>query len=888
MATGFKSTLFPVSAGTEVAERPAEAGGHKRGPSAWRRWLKWPAILLALVFAIDGAGSLLVRRPNVRKRLDARLQAAFGRPVRVDSYSFSVWDGPTLEADGVRVGEDPRFGYEYFLRADSIAVRLRWLSLLRGRFELESLSLSGPTVNIVNDAAGDWNLAEWLGHPAAPSAAHVGPMRVPFVPRFREIDVDEGRINFKRGDEKLPFAFVDVEGAIYSDGPQRWRLDLEATPWRAAELLQQAGTIHVAGSVGGTSSALRPASLELSWTDASAPDFLRLMTGDDSGIRGSLAIGVNAQTSGDGWTLQGQAELGQVHRWDLTERPDSPSLNIAAHMFLNIPQSTLQITDATIEGPSSNLQGSGEISWAARKPGTNGTKTPVTFEVKSAGIDFADLLAWARAFRQNVPDSLMVKGFAEARGDISGWPARVTDLTVRTYGAEVSGAGLREPLRLGETEVNYDKGLFKLPPTTLTLGGGNAAAVGSFRIELAAPAKRTGAKASTGLQVAGSAADADDVIAAANAFGWNLAHGWQITGPFHCDLHWPAGEWPWTNRPLGTLSVGGTDGEGASLRAPFLNLPVSGLDARMDLKPGSRHVTLTAAQAFGARWTGTLDRSDSAPEWEFAVSADRLASAELDRWLNPRWRESFIDRMLPFLNAGSPAGAVPDDLKGSGRISVAEFSASPFVFRNIEGELAIDGRRVVLGKATAQLFSGRASGEFDARLFATPGYHAHATFSGVDLAAFSGGTEASTGRFEGAASGEADFSMLGTARSDFAESLACKGALDIRNAAWRGINLIDSVQAAALTPGESTFGEASAQFSCLNGVLMLRDVVLANAHTELDASGTIDFTRQLALQLRIAKAATAEAAAASRDAVIVTGTLSTPEFSKVTAVRRTR
>ena len=887
MATELKLSLFHGS-GTEAAEPPPQAMEKKVRSPRWRRWAKWAMALCVLVLTIDAVASLLVRRPNVRKRLDARLQAAFGRPVKVDSYSFSLWDGPTLEADGVRVGEDPRFGYEYFLRADSIAVRLRWLSLLRGRFELESLSLSGPTVNIVNNGAGDWNLAEWLGHAAAPSAARVGPMRVPFVPRFREIEVDEGRINFKRGDEKLPFAFVGVNGAIYSDGAQRWRLDLEATPWRAAELLQQAGTIHVAGSVGGTSSALRPASLELSWTDAAAPDFLRLMTGDDSGVRGSLAIGVNAQTSGDDWALQGQAQLGELHRWDLTERPDSPSLNVAARMVLSIPESTLQIADATIQGPRSSVQGSGKISWAAAKLTAKQTSRPVMFEIKSAGIDFSDVLAWARAFRQNIPDSLVVRGFAEAHGSISGWPVRVTDLAVQTYGAEVSGAGLKEPLRLGEAEADYDRGGFTLTPTTLTLGGGSTPAVGAFRIELPVPAKRARAKASGGLQITGDAADADDVIAAANAFGWNLAHGWQITGPFHCDVHWLAGEWPLTSRPLGTLSIGGADGQAASLRAPFLNLPVSGLDARMDLKPGGRHVTLTAAHAFGARWSGTLDRSDFAPEWQFALSADRLSTGDFDRWLNPRWRESFIDRMLPFLDAGSAATAVPDDLKGTGRINVAELSASPLVFRNLEGELAIDGRRVTLDKTTAQLFGGKASGELEARLAATPFYHGRATFSGVDVASLSGGEQPDAARFGGVASGDADFSMLGTTRSDFAESLACKGAIDVRNAVWHGVSLTDSVQAATLTEGESAFGEATGQFSCLNGTLTLNDIVLTNPHTELDGSGTIDFTRQLALQMRIAKPAGAGVAPAPRDAVVVSGTLSTPEFSKATPARRTR
>jgi uncharacterized protein involved in outer membrane biogenesis len=862
------------------------------GSSLLRRLFKWAVLLVLIIVCVDGIASLLVRRDRVRKRLNARLEAAFGRPVEVQDYSFSLWGGPTLEADGIRVGEDPRFGHEYFLRADSLSIRLRWLSLLRGRFELGALSLSLPTVNVVADRSGNWNLAEWLGHPAAPAANVVGPMRIPFVPKFRQIDVDDGRINFKSVDEKLPFAFIGVTGSIYSDGPQRWRLDLEAAPWRAAQLSQQAGTIHLAGSVGGTSSALRPANVQLSWTDASASDFLRLLTGDDSGVRGSVAIGVNAQTAGNGWTIQAQALLGELHRWDLTLRPDAPALNITAKMLLDLPASTLQITQASVQAPHSNVQASGQISWlplptAGKQP----SASPVEFEVESAAVDFSDLLAWLRAFRPNVPAGLAIKGFAQAQGNISGWPGRLTNMTAQTYGAELSGGGLVTPLHLGEADITYDHGSFRMMPTAITIGKANAAPAGVFHVDFNAATVRSRMKnPNTGLHLAGSAANAADAIAVAKALGWDVARGWQLAGPLHCNLRWPQTERPWATRPIGTVTIGGTGDDAASLHAPFLNLPVSGLALQIELQQGARHVTVSSADAFGARWTGTFDRSDAAPMWQFALSADQLSTADFDRWLNPRWRESFLDRMLPFLNS-APATAVPDNLRGTGRLTVASLSALPVALQHLAADATIDGRKITLDRVSADLSGGQLTGSLQADLSSTPAYQARAAFSAIDIGSLSENSGQGDAPFAGTASGNIDFSMQGTSRADFANSLTCKGVVNLHDAVWRGVRLSESLQTAKLVPGETPFGEASYQFTCASTTISFSNIVLAGPASQIAGIGTADFAGKLDLDLHIVKGApSTESAPLSSlaSAVHVTGTLSAPEFSRVSSGRRPR
>jgi uncharacterized protein involved in outer membrane biogenesis len=913
-----------------VSNLPAEApfssvpAGAGRASPLFGRLLKWAALLIVLILALDAAASVLVGRASVHHRLDARLAAAFGRPVEVESYSFSLWGGPTLGASGVTAVEDPRFGYEYFLRADSLAVRLRWSSLLRGRVELGTVSLAGPTLNVEQNAAGEWNLAEWLGHPIAAGQGAVRPQQVPFVPRLRQIQVDGGRVNFKRGDEKLPFAFVNVAGTINSDGGERWQVDLETSPWRAATILQQAGTIHLSGNIGGTSSALRPATLQMSWSDASVSDFLRLIRGDDRGVRGAFALALNADLGSDNWSLEGRAQLAGLHRWDLAERADNPAVTVTAKIALDLVGSKLQITEAALETPHSNAQAHGAIDWGnggkpAPKTRAKGAPaaTPADVEITAASVDMGDLLAWLRAFRSGIPDTLAVQGTLESFGNLSGWPPSVTDAMVTSSGADLSGGGMRAPIRVGQLQLSYVAGpagqhALAMTPATVTIeappiqspgrraASEDAPEAGSFRVEIVPAAKAPGrAAAQAGMHIAGGSADASALIAAANAFGWDVSRGWNVSGPLHGDVRWPpmpsteqrSGPWPWQTKPVGSVTLGGAGNDAATLRAPFLNLPVSGLQARIDWTQGSRHVAVSLAQAFGTHWTGTLDRGDFDSQWTVALASPHLDAADLDRWLNPRWRESLLDRVLPFLNSPSDPTAAAENIRAAGRLSVDEFVAQPFTIERLQGAVKIDGRHVSLENAIGQLSGGKLSGSMDAQLEAVPAYSVRASFSGANLVPASK-VPLSDARFSGVASGQVDLSMQGASRQDLFGSLRCNGSLDVRDAAWRGVSLSESLAGAMLVAGNSAFRDASADFTCGNQALALKNIALSTASGRIAGSGNVDFSRNLNLQFRVAPqtsaSQTATSAPPATGSVLMTGTPDAPQFTPALAPRRGR
>jgi len=812
------------------------------------QWPKRLVVLLVFLWLADMGISLLINHTSLRTDLTAHLEAAFGRPVQVGSYGFVFWRGPALEAQSVTVGEDPRFGHEYFLRAESLTVRLRWRSLLRGRLELGTLSLTRPSLNLVRNARGEWNLAAWLPQPAGTLSQ--GLPAAPPAPRFSKIEVDDGRINFKRGDEKLPFAFVAVSGTVNTESPGLWRLDLEAAPWRAGVVVQQGGALRLAGRVGGTSSRLLPAMLALSWTDASISDVLRLACGNDFGIRGGLALSAAAHAVAGGWSIQGRAEFQQLHRWDLPLRADNPSFNVIADGKLDPQASSFDFDHLALETPHSSAHAFARIGWNRAGIFAAQEFSPLTLQVSSSKVGLDDILAWLRAFHPGVSDALSARGWIAASGVAAGWPPHLVNAAVSTDGVELMGLPLRVPAHLGIVQFRYDRGFASLFSAALSFGS----SANALSVEASA---KLAPRALSSAHVSGSVADIGDLQATASSLGWDLARGYELRGPFSCDLQWKGARFLWQAQPDGWIEFGG-----ASLRTPFLNLPVEHIEARAEFQNGVRQVTLSSAEAFGTRWNGSFNRPNATGEWRFALSAGQLSAVDLDRWLNPRWHESFLGRILPFLNYPSlAAGAAPENLRAGGRLSIAEFTLPPISIDRLQGDLKIEGRRIELTNATGQFYGGAATASLDAQLLPSPLYAASLDFSRVDLSALSTAFPSLAGFFAGDASGHVSFVAGGATRADLLASLECRGAARLTGPTLYFMDLEQSLRAAAAVPGTSVFREGSAQFTCGQGKLLFQNLSLAGPGAEVNASGGVDFARHLDLRLRFFSPAASAAGA---------------------------
>lgn len=854
-----------------------------------------------LFFAATQGLSWLARGHRVHRYLTARLSATFGRPVEVGSFEVSLWRGPRLHANFITVGEDPRFGYEYFLLSDRLTASLRWAALLRGRLEFGTFSFARPSLNLVRSSEGHWNLESWL--PAAPPAgASNGPTgltQAKSPARLYRIQIETGRINFSSGVDRHPFALVDVTGNLEQEQPGHWRIDLEARLMCAAVVVQEAGTLRVRGRIGGAAARLSPADLELHWQEASLSDALRLFRGHDFGIRGRLALELRAQTGAPSgtssaaepfWSFSGGARLRDLHRWNIPQREGDPALNFSLDAQWWPKSTRLEWKNILVEGPRSNLHGSGLLQWrgsvtrsdSQQRNRSASTASPRSnFRFLSSGINLDDLLAWYRAFVPGVAAGTKLEGNAGLDLQVSGWPPRVERGVVVTDGARLRVAGLGQPVGVGRVVVRLSPARIELLPAGLTLPGPRA----SLRLSGAAstssgPAKRW----SFDLSLVGQSQRTQELLAAATALGWQPANGWSIEGASALRLRWQGTLFPFTVERTGSIDL-----RAAVLRATLLNRPIGLPNARVEFgapalagatwgAPSSVRISFSAAQAFGTRWSGWIASSgeplspsgtpaprSAAPRWEFSLAADRLDVADLDRWLNPRWRQSLLERIVPFAGSRSDSAEAAEkareDLRARGNLAVDHLVLAPVVLRRLRARAELQGRtpgELRLADAQAQFYGGTVRGSLRAEITSRPVYRVETQFERVDLAALAAATRTLAGRFAGTASGRLALSARGIGRGNLVRSLEGEGIFIIHGGQFRGLNLRESLVAGARRPGASDFRATAGKFSVASGKVKLAEVALADSAASYEVEGSVDFARVFDLRLRVLDATVAD------------------------------
>ena len=815
-----------------MADAGIVAAGRRR-----RFWLRAAAVAVLFVWALQTGISFAFQHSRFRAVLDERLGLAFGRPVHVGQYSFSLWQGPRLEADSISVEEDPRFGYEYFLRADSLAVRLRWQALLRGRIELGTLSFDRPSLNLVRNSDGQWNIEAWLPRPAR-NIEDSGPVTMR-RPRLRRIEVDSGRVNFKRGAEKLPFAFVDVSGLLEETGGGRWRVQLDAEPFRAATALQRAGLLHVQGFLGGTSSRLRPADLELSWHEASLSDVLRLAYGYDHGVRGDLSVVLRARTEGAPWDLQGRLELSRIHGWDLASRADNPELNFQASARWLPEESRIEMADGLMETPASNLRASGILDWNV--PEHSAAKTDTRIQLRSSGVQLSDLMAWVRAFRPGLAENLAATGQLGVNVVLDGWPPRVETGRLTTEGVSFASARSTVNAHVGIATIDLAPKRLHLLPAVVSLQGISSA------VHVEAIVDEGGAW-KTSLSAAGQTSNIRDALDTAALFGFRLPAGWRLAGPARFDLRWQGQPLPSFSQTLGSIET--TD---LSVRTPFLNEPITQIRGRLESTANQRRLVITSAEGFGTRWSGVVsrDRDAAQNDWQFSLKTDRLSLAEVSAWLDPRRRESLLERVLPFFGDSTSTAPVLPGVSGKGQLEIGQLNLGSVALGRFRASAVIDGRRIELADANAEFSGGNVEGSLRAELMAKPSYMVRAKFSRVNLAALTATQPGLAGEFSGTASGEITFETSGIGRASLLRALECRGRGSIENARLAGVDLPASLEQTQIQSGDTLFSRAAGQFTCDNQQVQFSDLHLEDFSENFAASGTVDFARALDLRVRM-------------------------------------
>ncbi len=375
----------------------------------------------------------------------------------------------------------------------------------------------------------------------------------------------------------------------------------------------------------------------------------------------------------------------------------------------------------------------------------------------------------------------------------------------------------------------------------------------------------------------GAASRAQDWLALSTALAQPVNSDWTASGGLAVKLRGvlpadsPAAQW------LGTMDLLNLE-----LSPAYINQPVRFPNAHIEFAALQRTVTLSAAEAFGTAWHGTISRKNSDKEWTFDLSADHIDAADLDRWLGPRARPGFLARLTGSniaVTSAAPSDAVVTQISARGRLRAAAIDVSPMHLEKFDGEAELSGRAVRIRKAQADFFAGKISGSFDARLLPDPSYEFQGRFDRVDLEKLARAVPFLNTRIGGNASATLALSAHGVGRQDLIASMRGQGTLDGRNVMLRGFNFSSIFAGNNSSDAPELFTSVQGDYRIQNKGIDLTSLALENSRGRLQAEGHIDFSHALNMPVHsVALKTAASSAYTPSPGFLLGGTVENPRL----------
>ncbi len=425
-----------------------------------RLWLALAALAAILAVLIVPP---LVSVSHYKSRITRLISASLGRPVRLSSVEVRLLPRPGFVLTDLTVEEDPAYGAEPVLHANTVKASIRLLSLWRGRLEIDSISADEASLNLVRTESSGWNLDPLLrtattqAQSASSAAASGKPFKLPYL------DATNSRINIKNGVEKLPFSLLNTDLTFWQESPGLWRIRLRGQPVRTDLSLEQADTGIVRLDAN-----LRQAPklsqmlvhLDLQWRQAQLGQLTRLLLGADAGWRGDLSGELHLDNSNDAARIKARLSAFGVHRAEFA--PVAP-MDFDANCALVAHFSTRAIDNLLCDSPL----GDGHVRLTGNLPGRMPNQPVLPrFTIELDRVPVAAGLDALRTFRSGLAPGLEAAGSASGKiayaptSSSGAAPARSGRRRVRPaqqepltgaftiQGLTLSGNGLSQPIRI--------------------------------------------------------------------------------------------------------------------------------------------------------------------------------------------------------------------------------------------------------------------------------------------------------------------------------------------------------------------------------------------------------------------------------------------------------
>jgi len=426
----------------------------------------------------------LISVNRYQRRISTSIGTSLGRPVHFDQVSLNLLPLPGFTITNFVVEEDPAFGSEPIIRANSVKATLRVRSLWRRRVEFSRISFADPSINLVHDARGRWNFESILLQAANIETAPTAQPQSGSTPRFPYIEATGARLNFKQGMEKTPFSLSDAEFALWLPDPQAWKMRIQGRPVRTDTSVSDGGSLQVEATLG------RAASLEsvrldvqATWRGAALGEVSRLFFARDLGLRGDATLTANARGDLSHNSVKTRLEITRMRRSDFVPEHDvSLDLECAGTAL----QMFHAIADLRCSWPVPDSDGA-TLALAGSIPNVLQLGS-ADVQIGTARLPAAVLLNWLRVASSRIPPSLSASGLLSgsmyrSTEDPPVWIGEATIPELRLSGAELTPSPLvlnnvflHSSTRASDTRQTSRSpsaatSTFLLSPVALPLGG---------------------------------------------------------------------------------------------------------------------------------------------------------------------------------------------------------------------------------------------------------------------------------------------------------------------------------------------------------------------------------------------------------------------------------
>jgi len=721
----------------------AESGAVKIFYSKRRVVIAAVVILLSLFLVRPGAARLKARIANSISR-------AVGRPVEIGSVHLRFLPQPGFDLNNLVVYEDPAFGAEPMLRAREVTAVVRLRSLVRGRLDIARLELTEPSLNLVRRADGRWNLEDLLERtertPTAPTAKSNAEAR----PGFPYIEASSGRINFKAGQEKKPYALLNADFALWQESENTWGARLKAEPLRTDMSLSDTGLLWMngiwqrAGSVRET-----PLQFSLEWNRAQLGQLTKLVSGNDKGWRGEVRLDATLSGIPAAMQVAADASIQDFHRYDISS---SEGLRLTAHCDGKYSSAEGVMHEILCSAPVGN--GLITLRGDAGLPGVH--KVDLALRVES--IPVSAVMQLARRAKKNLPADLVSTGSvqgnfavkeegASQRGlEVQGG-GEVTNLHLQSANAKVEFAPGSIPFALSSNRASAPapsrgKSVRQVEAEVLPIPDELHVEYGPFPVALGRPvpalARGWVGRSGYGMVVRGEA-EVAHTLRLASLLGLPAVKA-RVEGVAQMELQ-IAGSW--AGNVSGTKSgfslpeVSGTV-QLRNVRAMVrgVNRPIEIVSADLQLSPDETRVERLIAMAADAHWTGSvaLPRGCGMPGAclvRFNLNTEEIGLSEISEWLGAQPSER---RWYQMLTSAEPTATFLDNLRASGKVSAGSLRIRNLVAQRVSAALDLERGQLKISELRADLLGGKHRGDWKMDFTgASPIYTGTGTLTGISL-----------------------------------------------------------------------------------------------------------------------------------------------------------